>query len=415
MKLKIITYILEFIMLSMVLYASSFDTGFITHKQPDGTEFIARYWGDEYIWHMETENGYRIATGNGGWYYYAKLDTQGEYIPSDNKVAIDKPLESSLYLERSKERISQILDNRKMISEELSILYNENKTTVTLEGGFLFKKVGIILVDFPDSERYDYRKKVYEDMIFSTDYWIGENHHPEGDQIFGSVNDYYLDQTEGLYHLVGKNDSTLIINQPSANPLYPEWMITDSAKSYYANKGYTTFHNLILAEAKENYGEAEIDSYDCIVIIYAGVDMGQNWKAFGASGFVTISERDQGKFRHIGGLAHELGHALFGFHDEYRGDPDINPRKYCLMADGNWNGPNAGSCPSPISPGYKIDCKWVTPIVIDKGTYNQTIVFGDFYKVETDSSTEYFILERFYHTGWYRYISTEEINTRTAS
>lgn len=65
------------------LQAAPFDTGMITLKQPNDVEFIGRIWGDEFIYWMETENGYRFVETFEGWYYYATLDQNGEYAPTN--------------------------------------------------------------------------------------------------------------------------------------------------------------------------------------------------------------------------------------------------------------------------------------------------------------------------------------------
>jgi len=42
------------------MFAAPFDTGFIQWSQPNGVTFAARYWGDEFEWWFETQDGYRI-------------------------------------------------------------------------------------------------------------------------------------------------------------------------------------------------------------------------------------------------------------------------------------------------------------------------------------------------------------------
>jgi hypothetical protein len=78
-----------------------FDTGMITLQQPDRTEFTGRIWGDEFIYWMETEDGYRFVQTFDGWFYYATLDENGEYAPTEYKVSIDTPPVESYQLERT--------------------------------------------------------------------------------------------------------------------------------------------------------------------------------------------------------------------------------------------------------------------------------------------------------------------------
>ena len=59
--------------------------------QPDGTTFEAHVFGDEFVGHQLTADGYEFVYGSDGWYYYAELDAQGEYRASPYKVGIDDP------------------------------------------------------------------------------------------------------------------------------------------------------------------------------------------------------------------------------------------------------------------------------------------------------------------------------------
>ena len=92
------------------LSAAPFDTGMITLNQPNNVTFTGRIWGDEFIYWMETENGYRFVESYEGWYYYATLDQNGEYAPTNYKVGINPPPASSYKLERSQARLNEIAD-----------------------------------------------------------------------------------------------------------------------------------------------------------------------------------------------------------------------------------------------------------------------------------------------------------------
>ncbi|MBE0572069.1 MAG: hypothetical protein IH618_11040 [Ignavibacteriaceae bacterium] len=88
--------------------SAPFDTGMITLTQPNDVTFIGRVWGDEFIYWMETEDGYRFVETFEGWYYYATLDQNGEYAPTMYKVGIDAPPVYSYQLERTQTRIDEI-------------------------------------------------------------------------------------------------------------------------------------------------------------------------------------------------------------------------------------------------------------------------------------------------------------------
>jgi|WetSurMetagenome_2_1015567.scaffolds.fasta_scaffold21939_2 hypothetical protein len=103
------------------LKAAPFDTGMITLKQPNNVTFTGRILGDEFIYWMETENGYRFVETFEGWYYYATLDQNGEYTPTNYKVGIDTPPSSSYKLERSQARLNEIAEEIEQFEEQVEI------------------------------------------------------------------------------------------------------------------------------------------------------------------------------------------------------------------------------------------------------------------------------------------------------
>jgi hypothetical protein len=103
------------------LQAAPFDTGMIELQQPDETTFTGRIWGDEFIYWMETEDGYRFIETYEGWYYYATLDVNGEYTPTNYKVGIDTPPGGSYKLERSQSRLDEIGEQIEQFNEQIEL------------------------------------------------------------------------------------------------------------------------------------------------------------------------------------------------------------------------------------------------------------------------------------------------------
>ncbi len=103
MKRLIFISIITTILCFSALIAAPFDTDYIEWQQPNGITFVARHWGDEFEWWMETHDGYRIIKGYDGWYYYANLNSKGEFKTSAKKVGIDLPLAQSFQLDRSQQ------------------------------------------------------------------------------------------------------------------------------------------------------------------------------------------------------------------------------------------------------------------------------------------------------------------------
>ena len=64
----------------------------VPFTQPDGTTFGARVFGDEVEINWVTADGYEFVYNHeDGYFYYAELDSQGEYRATSAKVGIDDP------------------------------------------------------------------------------------------------------------------------------------------------------------------------------------------------------------------------------------------------------------------------------------------------------------------------------------
>ena len=225
--------------------SAPFDTGMITLKQPNNVTFTGRIWGDEFIYWMETENGYRFVEIYEGWYYYAALDQNGEYTPTNYKVGIDSPPASSYKLERSQSRLNEIAEQMEQFSEQIEInrqwfaqkQAEAHEQPVTLQ-------VGIILIEFQDVKHYrdtipptirpdGYLTADFDSMMFSYNYWFGginNPKHPEGERIFGSFRDYWHQMSRGKLRIEGR-----VANPDNDHNGIPDWLTATYSKEYYYN------------------------------------------------------------------------------------------------------------------------------------------------------------------------------------
>ncbi len=423
-------FVFIFLAFFTVLQSAPFDTGFITFTQPNGVEFKARKWGDEFNKSFETIDGYGVIQGNGGWYYYAIVGKNGEFTSSEKKVGISSKNNIPLHPKRSADRISYWKNEEKLVNAERIQKYNEyvNNTSGTMNKSYKSNinsimsttsiKLGVVLVDFPTQAREDWVKSFYDDMLFSEGTYYG-NRPGDLDPIFGSLNDYIIDQTNSKYNVVGKNGQPVIINNVDPNNSnLAEWLELEYEATYYNNLDYQyEFANTIIQEIEAEYGTAELKSYDVIGIIFAGDNTSGYFGATARSAklsdgtdvyTIRVPEVDQSNVIHIGLIAHEFCHQAFFLGDQYLGD--IHPGTHCLMANGLINGPvgASGSCPAPINIGYKVDLDWVIPETITKGTLNKTLSFDIIYKVEIYGETnEFFLLNMYEDEGYYEYTPSQ--------
>lgn len=82
-------------LLSVLAYAHAAGSnprkGTFLMLQPDGTSFMARLHGDEFMKVLTTSDGYAVTKGTDGYYYYASFLPDGSRVSSGHKVGSDAP------------------------------------------------------------------------------------------------------------------------------------------------------------------------------------------------------------------------------------------------------------------------------------------------------------------------------------
>lgn len=394
------------------------DTGYIEWEQPDATKFTARSWGDEFASWMESDNGYQIILGPDEYYYYAVLDQNGEFTYSENKVGIDEALSESYHLERSPQRLAEIEAEIEAFNEQLEQNYIDfmaefdGPSTPPL-------RLAIVLIDFADIlHNEDYFKSDFDTLFFSTGYYFTDPQFvtplsPDVEWVYGSMRDYYRNQSINKFDIVGKIGSDRsIVNPPDPNnPSKPLWVYMPEDKSFYDSLDKYYVISLVKAEA-ENQLNIDLDQYNKTGFIYAGEAGSGGTKATGIQNIFTCYERYKGNsqvgtFAHIGIPAHEFAHTL-GVGDEY-GIALNDIRNWSLMSMGIYNGGDneiengKGSCPAPFSPATRIKFNWVIPDDLNPQEnfivqYNYSAPY--FYKINVPYSSEYFVIERRQKEGY---------------
>ncbi|HSW55978.1 MAG TPA: immune inhibitor A domain-containing protein [Ignavibacteriaceae bacterium] len=396
--------------------SAPFDSGMITLTQPNDITFTGRIWGDEFIWWAETEDGYRFVQTFDGWFYYATLNQNGEYTPTNYKVGIDLPPASSYQLERTQARLDEIKEQIEQHNEQIELNRqwfaqkqaeaDANQEPVTLQ-------VGIVLIEFQDVKHYEnetnrpngYFTSDFENLMYSENgVWFdttGTTPHPENEKIYGSFRDYWDQISLGKLKIEGR-----VANHTDQNGV-PVWLTTDDSLGFYADNIHNANNWDTLAD--EAITKALLDSlidttntysqnyFDNIVVIYAGTAklMGALKVVGGQRGgnWIQVAERSTWKlywgdipsFTHIGVYAHEFGHNL-GFDDEYFNftpfvdwgeDGSTNLFNFCLMGEGIYTGPlEKGECPATLSPYYRIRSTWVIPDTLTEDVNNFIVEYN---------------------------------------
>lgn len=404
----------------------------VEFRQPDGTKFNGRWYGDKFLLWAETEDGYAIIKNfQTGYWCYAIKDIHDSLISSDLIVGKDNPHVASL--------IPHLKPSLKEFSRAEQLRQQRNQV-LTIESTTGPMNLGIILIQFADSlqnpvnnmgqvkiapsntppEKWTYYSNfAYTEMIYSTGTYSGLDKHPDHEKVFGSMNDYYLEVSYGNASIVGD-----VLNNIDPNTGRYKWLGADYNKSHYESLPGQNDDLIIEAiqkaeAAHQNNPEFKNpDDYYYICVLYAGPREGGSLYPHPTSVLghraYNNSEKwpggDYPHFNHIGIHCHEFAH-LLGLHDKY--DPPVYVAKYGLMGYGVYNGPlTRGECPAHITCSGKIDLGWITPTTTTSNMHVQILPLetnstNSVYKLEIDSY-RYYLLENRQYTGFDLYLKDKD-------
>ncbi len=236
----------------------------------------------------------------------------------------------------------------------------------------VFKKpvyrLALVPIEYPDVKHNPrYSLADWQQMLFSTGTYVGKS--PSGQPVYGSMNDFYREQSYGKFRVEGQ--------------AY-QWIQVNRKRAEYAND---TNRNALLTEALDKLlardGAKALDGYDGIFFIYAGAryqtnrgglywphranlnHRGKRWSYF-------ICPEGGDTFSSHSVITHEFGHML--------GLPDLYARPeapgmegvgiWCTMA----NGHGQQGRPRHMSAWCKEVMGWLKPTVIDPTTPQRIIL-----------------------------------------
>jgi M6 family metalloprotease-like protein len=226
----------------------------------------------------------------------------------------------------------------------------------------------ILLVEFTDVRcRKDtdgvtpkYSCRDFETLLGSTGIYVSPAmRSPDGDEVFGSMNDYFRQMSNGLLNI-----RAVVINKQDSITGKPVWVRLPKTKQYYQKICLEIFDH-----AKRAAKDAGIDASPSIdvklAIIYAGnlyfactglapQSVVNRYLMSELQGKPYDQEHAGAKFSQIGHHCHEFGHTIgIGHSSGSRAD---------LMEAGGRNGSVAGNAPAPLNPIARMKKGWITPI-----------------------------------------------------
>lgn len=393
----------------------------ITYTQPNGDTLTVTLHGDEHIHWAVTTDGYTLLSNAQGYLSYAMQMGNGDLVPTNvaAKNVAQRTSQEQNYLQTVKRglRYSPAQIQRAKVRRQNAT----GKPGKNIAAGGPQKsvvgtqKILVLLVSYSDvtfSHTTQDISNMYNQVGYSANNAVGSVHDFYAESSYNQMNlqaDVFgpiqLSQNRDYY---GGNDS----DGDDSNPQAMVYQAVMKADSLYSNLNFSDY-------------DLDGDGYvDCINVVFAGCgeEAGAPSSAIWSHKWAIPSTMLDGVYvstyscspecrggsgtnlTYIGVICHELGH-VFGAADYY----DIDYSGYNgtgdwdIMASGSWN--NSGITPAHHNPYVKIyDYGWVTPTTLSNP---QTITMqpsatsgAHYYKVNTATPNEFFILENKQQMGF---------------
>ena len=394
--------------------------------QPDGSSFYALLSGDEFMKIKTTASGESIVQGEDGWWYYAEYDAQGFKVSTGCRVGdnVQVPAESRNI---PYDLLSRYANEKRRKAHLARMQRTAGRVCLQAEMPEQKAKAGlVILAQFKGKdEKFKTTKQQFVSMLTKEGYSEGG--------ATGSAKEYFDQQFNGRYDFsfdvtdivtVKENRAYYGGNTSRGDDKHPEDMVIEACKLVDDKVDFSKY---------DQDGDGEVDN---VFVFFAGLDEASNaspdhiwshaWFIKDGAG-VTLklddvlinryacaaelegSRYDSAYMTGIGTFCHEYSHTL-GLPDLY--DADYEEGGYAaamwtntsLMDGGNYN--NKGNTPPYFNAIEREILSLSDPVVIDKaGTYELLpINNGTYYRINTTTTNEYFLIEYRDEAGWDKHI-----------
>lgn len=242
-----------------------------------------------------------------------------------------------------------------------------NDTTINL---------AILLVQFTDVRcRMDangtsprYASSDFENLLGSQGVYVSPGmRSPDGDEVFGSMNDYFINMSGGRLRV-----HAYVINRRDSLNGKPVWITLGHTKQYYQARAFDIFDDSFEAAVEAGLDPQPTDDTH-LVTIYAGNTFfglgGLNPRAWTSSYIMSEvqgrpydQELADAKFSRIGIHCHEFAHTIWIGHST-GGRAD-------LMYGGTSNGSVEGNAPAPLNAIVRSQMGWAR--VVPAGSVSST-------------------------------------------
>lgn len=409
---------IQFIGAAGIASAAPAADNYHTLEQPDGTQFKAKRWGDEFNHGWENKNGYTITKAADGWWVYATIRS-GEIAPTTQKVTIDSPPRSiSKHLRGDAQTSSQLSSDSQPTIPPDSIQKANSPEKIPTTGTV---DLPVILINYSNTST-DYTVTDFDSLLFGDDPSVASGP--------GSMKDYYEEVSGGQLNISGGTSGV------------EGWYTADNSHDYYG-QSYQNAAELAREAVKKSDPDVDYSEYDNnndgmvdgVIVIHQGGgkeatgDSDDIWShrwSFTGAGFAKYQTNDgvsvdsytlqpetySGQMTTIGVIAHETGH-IFNMGDLYDTDGGSEGiGTWGLMGSGSWNSVNRpGDSPAHLTAYHKWYMSWVSPdkqpLTGEMGKLGPYATTHETFRwldnpsgIERGGSGEYFLATYRYKTGF---------------
>lgn len=391
--------------------------GVVQVRQPDGSMIDIKVIGDEYFNYRTTTDGYTVAQGSDGFYYYASYDNSGLRLSSARVAGGGASLMGAVGRVKGVDQgVFMTLRQRNMVRRAMP---DRVDVAGVSPAAMPFEKVLVLLVQFSDLKFVTPApEQAFTNMLNQKGYSVNG--------ATGSARDYFSDNSMGKYNPT--IDVFRVVTVPRSYEYYgsnvdgndarPQQMVIDACTEAvkqglrladYDTNGDGVLDNVFIYYAGHN--EAEGGSAATIWPHRWSVPRGTNIGGVQVLDYACTSElkgATGASMAGIGTFCHEFGHVL-GLCDLYdtnglMGGTAITMGPVAIMDSGNYL--NSGNTPPFYTSVERELLGWMTPDVISKpGVFTiPTIDKNKAYKIETQNPGEYFLLESRGDKSWDKYL-----------
>jgi len=419
-------FILIAMLISSIAFSMPAKPGIIEFVQPDGSKISIYLKGDERFHWAKTTDGYTILANKTGFYEYAILNKSGDLELSGvvAKELANRSKSDLLFLSGIKKDLFFSESQLKLVEQIRNIYDQQSKAG----GAKAFPTTGTrnlvcILIGFTDKA---FTKTQAEfDNLFNL---VGYN----TDGATGSVKDFFLESSYNQLTLTvtvagpytaANNMAYYGGNDANGYDYAADELVTEAANLANPDVNYVNF---------DNDGNGTVDGVYVIYAGYgeeAGASANAIWAHASSISTITLDGKTISKYScsselrgtsgtgltRIGVICHEFGHVLGAkdyYDTNYNEDPPADGQydgtgDWDLQAGGSWNNGAA----TPAQPNAYTKCyvyNWAIAIALTASASiamnNSAKNSGSFYRIDTQTANEYFLLENKQKVGFDSYL-----------